>query len=88
MGDGCSVSSECKRALFFSPPLVHRPPDGRTDGGKVRRRMIHTPTTPPPSEGRRRRRGTERADGRRDGRTEDGDGESERACASKQEVVS
>lgn len=21
---GCSVSSECKRALFFSPPLVHR----------------------------------------------------------------
>ena len=32
MGDGdCSVSSECKRALFFSPPLVHRPPDGRTE---------------------------------------------------------
>ena len=29
MGDGCSVSSECKRALFFSPPLVHRPTDGR-----------------------------------------------------------
>ena len=83
MGDGCSVSSECKRALFFSPPLVHRPPAGRTDGGKVRRRMIHTPTTPPPI---RAKEGGEEEEPNE--RTEDGDGESERACASKQEVVS